>query len=202
MSLSVREVIDVIKDRLTRENISADTRPLPAFVRKYLGVACNTAIANYLKDPRRRALDLPGQLYRAHEVAVGYDETRRRHYIDLPSGVPILDGDHAIQILGRGNDEFEVSVLRPGDPSRNEDLAFYGTPFARIEHRRAWLLHFDATVEHLVVNMVTFAGDLALDDLLPVPAEVEGAVLDIVVAWFTGKLQMPPDVLVDNETTT
>lgn len=196
--MTVREAAELVRDVLTREGVGPETRPLLAFVRKALGAAANQAVAEYVADPRRPSLQLPGSLRKPHEVEVQYDERRKEHYFQMPKGVPILDGDQAIQINAVANPDYEVSILRPGDASRIDDLRLYGAPFARVEGTRVSLMFFDATAEHLLVHMVTFAGDLGWDDDLPVPAEVEMRVIGIVADWFSGKRQAPPDVRVDN----
>jgi len=194
--MTVAQAIQIIRDRIHRDYPSADTSTLPAYVQANFGMAVNTVLGELL---RSGGYQFPGGMLKPYVVDVKWDEQRRRHYFDMPIGVPLFNGDAAVAgIHAVGDESFEWIPLLQGQESRSPSLEFYGRPFWRQEAQRVYAQYVDSVTKQAVAKLLPYVGDIEPDDNIPMPAEGEGRVMELVAQWFIGKKQLPQDQTADN----
>jgi len=194
--MTIAQAVQIIRERLHRDYPSADTGTLPAYVQANFGMAVHSVLGEMI---RAGGYEIPGAMLKPYIVDLEWDDTRNRHYFDLPVNVPAFNGDAAVAgVHALGDEANEWVPLPQGHESRSPSMGLYGRPAWRQEGQRVYAKYLDSVVGRAVVKVLAFSGDLGVDDNLPMPAEAEVRVMELVVSWFMGKKQLPQDRTADN----
>jgi hypothetical protein len=127
-------------------------------------------------------------------LAISKDTTRHNwKYITLPKGTIALPKNQGIRSIEDGSGYNLKPLSDNAFRTINSWLETYkGDGYYRLEGNKIYLFNISAIATVINLSMIVDTDSLTDDDILPIPAGLEGRAIDICYEFLTGVRQLPP----------
>lgn len=214
MGLTKLELAELVIARKTGGQITPEKKIDAREVMKYIDAARNYLIEKSFNQARNIAeYSLPGEFISIFKnVAVLNDTDRNLKYSDLPARLVTLRGNRGLRqispmqsesvafIITQSGSNFIYDGLEAGNPAVIGTTSWLekdeATGKTRIYHK-----NIPVEYEKILVKMVASIDDLDENTAIPVPAEAEMELIELVMQAFSEQQDRPQDKVNDNNPT-
>jgi hypothetical protein len=173
-------------------------------INAYLSAAVNYAILQqyYITKKEEGVSEIPDSFVATYELRTAYDTKREQNYVTIPVPVLGMAKNRALRTVTSLSGE---NFVETSFTSQSHDRYYKGSTDSVIlfalDGQRVYFRNLPNIVEEVLVRVIASAGDLKDEDQVPVPAEMEVTVINLLVEFFVGTRQLPNMISNNNRDT-
>lgn len=163
-------------------------------INAYLSAAVNFAILKqyYTIKKAEGTSEIPDSFIATYDLEVAYNKKKELHFVKIPIPILGMAKNRALRSVSSMSGE---NFVQTSFVSYTHDKYYVGSTGSIVlfylEGNIIYFRNFPSIVKEVTTRVIVSAGDIGDEDEVPVPAEMEAEVIDLLVQFFTGTRQLP-----------